>query len=261
MPTFFVGLQHAAAVVDDKLYIAGGSRNGRYISDVKVLDLGSLAWSAVKLNVEPNADKVEDSSTREKLPASSGHSMIKWENKLLLIAGHSKNVSDSVTVRFIDLESHQCGVVETSGKVPVARGGQSVTLFGSKVIMFGGEDRGRRLLNDVHVLDLETMTWNVVETTQTPPAPRFDHTAAVHAQRYLLIFGGCSHSLFFNDLHVLDLETVSIYPFQILSCFQIRWTHDVLTLGGFILIYHENRMSSYNTKIIVLSIPTTLRAF
>lgn len=44
---------------------------------------------------------------------------------------------------------------------------------------------------------------------QTPPAPRFDHTAAVHAERYLLIFGGCSHTSFFNDLHVLDLQAVS----------------------------------------------------
>jgi hypothetical protein len=44
---------------------------------------------------------------------------------------------------------------------------------------------------------------------QTPPAPRFDHTAAINGDRYLLIFGGCSHSIFFNDLHVLDLQTVS----------------------------------------------------
>uniref|UniRef100_A0A0V0IFY9 Putative acyl-CoA-binding domain-containing protein 4-like n=1 Tax=Solanum chacoense TaxID=4108 RepID=A0A0V0IFY9_SOLCH len=52
------------------------------------------------------------------------------------------------------------------------------------------------------------MTWSTVETTQTSPAPRFDHTAALHADRYLLILGGCSHSIFFNDLHVLDLETM-----------------------------------------------------
>jgi hypothetical protein len=46
---------------------------------------------------------------------------------------------------------------------------------------------------------------------QMPPAPRFDHSATVHADRYLLIFGGCSHSIFFNDLHVLDLQTVSLF--------------------------------------------------
>ncbi|XP_057979282.1 acyl-CoA-binding domain-containing protein 4 isoform X2 [Malania oleifera] len=133
-------------------------------------------------------------------------SQIIWGNKLLLVGGHSKEPSNNVKVWFIDLETHNCGVMETSGKIPIARGGHSVTLVGSKLIMFGGEDRSRRLLNDVHVLDLETMIWDLVETTQTPPAPRFDHTTAVHAERYLLIFGGCSHSIFFNDLHVLDLQ-------------------------------------------------------
>lgn len=29
-------LQHAAAVVDEKLYVVGGSRNGRFLSDVQV---------------------------------------------------------------------------------------------------------------------------------------------------------------------------------------------------------------------------------
>lgn len=200
--------KHAAAVVDEKLYISGGSRNGRYLSDVQVFDLRSLAWSALKLKTESNADKVEENNLQEVFPATSGHNMIKWGNKLLILGGHSKNSSDGVTVRAIDLKTQQCGVIKTSGKVPVARGGQSVTLVGSRLIMFGGEDRSRHLLNDVHVLDLDTMTWDVVEATQTPPAPRFDHTAAVHAERYLLIFGGCSHSIFFNDLHILDLQTM-----------------------------------------------------
>ncbi|CAL5363428.1 unnamed protein product [Camellia sinensis] len=199
--------KHAAAVVDEKLYIFGGSRNGRYLSDTQVFDLKTLAWSTLNLNTESNADKIKDSLLQEVLPATSGHRMIKWGNKLLLLGGHSKYFSDSITVQFIDLESHQSGVMETTGKVPVSRSGQSVTLVGSRLIMFGGEDLHRQLMNDVHVLDLETMTWDILETTQTPPAPRFDHTAAVHVERYLLIFGGCSHSIFFNDLHVLDLQT------------------------------------------------------
>ncbi|XP_049381469.1 acyl-CoA-binding domain-containing protein 6-like [Solanum stenotomum] len=194
-PTPAARYKHAAVTVDGKLYIIGGSRNGRYLSDIQVFDLKSLTWSTIKLNSGV-------------LPATSGHNMTLWENKLLFLAGHSKDVSDTVTVRFIDLQSYECGVIETFGKLPVARGGQSVTLFGSKLIMFGGEDQHRRLLNDISVLDLETMTWSTVETTQTSPAPRFDHTAALHANRYLLILGGCSHSIFFNDLHVLDLETM-----------------------------------------------------
>lgn len=51
------------------------------------------------------------------------------------------------------------------GVFQVARGAHSIALVGSSLIMFGGEDRKRRLLNDVNVLDLETMTWDVLETT------------------------------------------------------------------------------------------------
>ncbi|KAH7547823.1 hypothetical protein ACOSQ2_033288 [Xanthoceras sorbifolium] len=199
--------KHASAVVGEKLYVVGGSRNGRYLSDVQVFDLRSLAWSNLKLKTELNADKAEDSGSQEVLPPTSDHSMIKWGNKLFLLGGHSKKSSDSMIVWFIDLETNLCGVMKTSGKAPVARGGHSVTVAGSRLIIFGGEDRGRKLLNDVHVLDLETMTWDVIEAMQTSPAPRYDHTAAVHAERYLLVFGGCSHSIFFNDLHVLDLQT------------------------------------------------------
>lgn len=207
-PRPYARYKHAATVSKGKLYITGGSRNGRYLSDVQAFDLQNLTWSTIKLNTEPDSLRIKDGFKLEILPALAGHSMIKWENRLLILAGHSKNVSDGVAVWFIDLESHHCGIIETSGQIPVARGGQSITVVGSKLLMFGGEDRNRKLLNDVHILDLETMSWTALETTQTPPAPRFDHAAAVHVDRYLLIFGGCSHSVFFNDLHVLDLETL-----------------------------------------------------
>lgn len=199
--------KHAAAAFGEKLYIVGGSRNGRFLSDVQVFDLRSLAWSNLRLETELDADKTEDSGLLEVLPPISDHCMVKWGTKLLILGGHSKKSSDSMIVRFIDLETNICGVMETSGKVPIARGGHSVTLVGSRLIIFGGEDRSRKLLNDVHVLDLETMTWDAVEATQTPPAPRYDHSSALHANRYLIVFGGCSHSIFFNDLHVLDLLT------------------------------------------------------
>ncbi|XP_068648393.1 acyl-CoA-binding domain-containing protein 4 [Aristolochia californica] len=200
--------KHAAEVVDGKLYVTGGSRNGRHLSDIQVFDLRAFTWSVVKPHFTGNHDKRMDDGTQEVVPASSGHSLVKWGNKLLLIAGHLKEPSDFVTVRFIDTETHNCNVVETSGKVPVARGGQSATVVGSKLIMLGGEGKLRQLFNDLHVLDLDTMTWSEVKTMQTPPAPRFDHVAAVNAERYLLVFGGSSHSTCFNDLHVLDLQTM-----------------------------------------------------
>lgn len=39
-----------------------------------------------------------------------------------------------------------------------------MTLVGSRLIMFGGEDNSRRLLNDLNILNLKTMTWDLAET-------------------------------------------------------------------------------------------------
>ena len=45
----------------------------------------------------------------------------------------------------------------------VSRGGQSVTLVGTTLVIFGGQDAKRTLLNDLHILDLETMTWDEID--------------------------------------------------------------------------------------------------
>lgn len=193
--------EHAAAVVQEKMYVFGGNHNGRYLNDMQVLDLKSLTWSKVDT-------KMASDSSQELLSPCAGHSLIQWGNKILAVAGHTKDPSDIVTVRSFDTESCTWCVLKSYGKSPIARGGQSVTLVGSSLIMFGGEDSRRTLLNDLNILDLETMTWDAVEAVGTPPTPRSDHTATVHANRYLLIFGGGSHSTCFNCLHVLDLQSM-----------------------------------------------------
>lgn len=68
--------KHAAAVADENLYITGGSRNGRYLSDIQAFDLRSLTWSSLKLEIDPSADKSEDSGLQEVLPGISDHSML-----------------------------------------------------------------------------------------------------------------------------------------------------------------------------------------
>ncbi|EFH70417.1 predicted protein [Arabidopsis lyrata subsp. lyrata] len=129
--------------------VFSGSRNGRYLSDVQVFDLRSLTWSSLKLKTESssteNIQEDDGSSLREAFSAISDHRMIKWGNKLLLIGGHSKKSSDNMSVWFIDLETHLCGVIDVSGNVPASRGGHSITLVGSGVLVFGGEDKNRRL--------------------------------------------------------------------------------------------------------------------
>ncbi|XP_055816720.1 acyl-CoA-binding domain-containing protein 4 [Solanum dulcamara] len=194
--------EHGAAVIDDKMYIFGGNLNGRYLSDLQALDLRSWTWSKVE---------VKTSNEASQMPVSpfAGHSLIPWEgNKLISIGGHSKDPSETMQVKVFDLQTHTWSNLKTYGKPPLSRGGHSVTPTGTSLVIFGGQDANRSLLNDLHILDLETMTWDEMDTLGVPPSPRSDHAAAVHAERYLLIFGGGSHATCFNDLHVLDLQTM-----------------------------------------------------
>ncbi|RZC52499.1 hypothetical protein C5167_020923 [Papaver somniferum] len=196
--------EHAAAVVQDSMHVFGGNHNGRYLNDLQVLDFRSLTWSKVEVSAKPDSSEVSPVP----LPPCAGHSLIPWENKLISIAGHTKDPTETITVKAFDLQSSTWSTLRTYGEPPISRGGQSVTLVGTTLVIFGGEDASRSLLNDLHILDLETMTWDDIDTVGMPPSPRSDHAAAVHAERYLLIFGGGSHATCFNDLHVLDLETM-----------------------------------------------------
>eukprot|EP00850_Spirogloea_muscicola_P004934 SM000022S07148 [mRNA] locus=s22:202957:208318:+ [translate_table: standard] len=206
--------QHAATLLGRKMYVVGGNCNGRYLNDVQILDLSSLTWS--KADYKPSTASLPPPiplpsslpPAPPPLPPCAGHSLITWGRTLLVIGGHTKDPSQTVTVRAFDTEALSWSELTPGGDIPVARGGQSVTRAGSSLVMFGGEDSRRRLLNDVHNLNLNTMTWSTVDTKGTRPPPRSDHAATLHNDRYLLVFGGGSHSNCYNDLHILDLETM-----------------------------------------------------
>ncbi|KAE8677779.1 Acyl-CoA-binding domain-containing protein 5 [Hibiscus syriacus] len=197
--------QHGAAVVQDKMYIYGGNHNGRYLDDLHVLDFRSWTWSKVDAKVGPQSEK---SPSPKNIAPCAGHSLIAWENKLLSIAGHMKNPSETIQVKAFDLETGTWSILKTNGKAPISRGGQSVTLVGTTLVIFGGQDANQTLLNDLYILDLETMTWDEIDAAGVPPSPRSDHAVAVNAERYLFVFGGSSNATFFNDLHVLDLQSM-----------------------------------------------------
>ncbi|KAE8660219.1 Acyl-CoA-binding domain-containing protein 5 [Hibiscus syriacus] len=245
--------EHGAAVVQDKMYIYGGNHNGRYLSDLNVLDLRSSTWSKVEANI--GSESVESPSPVNIAPCA-GHSLIPWENKLLSIAGHTKDPSETIQVKAFDTQTGTWSILKTYGKAPVSRGGQSVTLVGSTLVIFGGQDANRMLLNDLHILDLETMTWDEFDAVGVPPSPRSDHASAVHAERYLLIFGGGSHATCFNDLHVLDLQAMEwSRPTQQGEIPTPRAGHAGVTVGEnwFIVGGGDNKSGASETVVLNMS--------
>ncbi|KAG6557028.1 hypothetical protein Mapa_000953 [Marchantia paleacea] len=241
--------QHSAAVVGNKVFVIGGNHNGRYLNDVQVLDLSTMKWS----KVEQKAMSSSPPANQATFPPCAGHSLVQLDGKLLMVAGHSKELSESVTVRSFDTTSLQWSNLESYGQAPVARGGQTVTKVGNNLVMFGGEDSKRRLYNDLNILDLETMTWDAIDAGGTPPSPRSDHAATVHEDRYLFVFGGGSHSSCFNDLHVLDLESMEwSKPQQQGSVPSARAGHAAVTIGDswYIIGGGDNKTGISDTLVL-----------
>ncbi|CAI8615455.1 unnamed protein product [Vicia faba] len=240
--------EHGAAAVQDKLYIYGGNHNGRYLSDIHVLDLRRWTWSKIEAKTGDEPSTILD--------PCAGHSLIAWGNKLLSIAGHTKDPSESIQVKEFDLQRATWSTLKTYGKAPISRGGQSVSLVGNTLVIFGGQDAKRALLNDLHILDLETMTWDEIDAVGVPPFPRSDHAAAVHVERYLLIFGGGSHATCYNDLHVLDLQTMEwSRPTQQGEIPTPRAGHAGVTVGEnwFIVGGGDNKSGASETVVLNMS--------
>lgn len=204
------------ASVGEQMYVVGGNCKGRYLSDVSSLNLRTLEWHRIDVVAPavPTSTASPDSPPPPPpppLPPCAAAAAVAWGSSVLLVGGLTKGgTPDSrLEVYALDTATRAWSKLEPTGDVPRARGGHSATLIGGALWVFGGEDSRQRLLGDVHVLDLATMTWSSPPTSGGVPAPRTRHTAAAFGERFLYVFGGGSQATFFNDVHVLDTATLT----------------------------------------------------
>ena len=133
----------------------------------------------------------------------SGHAAVSWGTKVVVVGGYHEDEPRPARTRgasaeeenaepdqlvpeldawVLDTETSEWARLALRGPAPVARGGHTATLVrgeaGGKIVVFGGEDRRGRLLDDVHVIDLAAKTWVAPRTTGAAPAARAGHVAA-----------------------------------------------------------------------------------
>ncbi len=203
--------EQSLALVSNFVFLFGGNYAGRYISDTWCLDLENLTWERVVCDEEGDM-----------LPPSAGHVAISHNGSVMLIGGHERlervknKVKDISPLKIYSIEtvSKRCSKVETSCEEgleegPLQRGGHSANLIGSKIFMFGGENPNRKPNNELWVLDVQTHMWSKPDVSGVPPEPRSSHSAVTYLDRYIIMFGGGSVANCYNDLVVLDTQTMS----------------------------------------------------
>ena len=115
--------------------------------------------------------------------------------------------------------------------VPSPRGAHSASLIGVEVYIFGGyggTGYGRRDFNDLHSLNLETMSWARHQCKGELPEPRSGHTASV-VGNMIYVYGGWNSVQQFNDLFFVDTDTRTWFSADA-SWGPPRWNHSACSV-------------------------------
>lgn len=90
------------------------------------------------------------------------------------------------------------------GVGPTARYGHTMSVMGTKLLVFGGTD-GSRVFDSLYEYETETHAWSLPSCSGTIPKPRHSHCAASLPNATLMVFGGIGGG---NELYML--ETMSM---------------------------------------------------
>lgn len=137
------------------------------------------------------------------------HSAVLVGKRMIVFGGTngSKKVND---LHILDLESKEWMQPDCKGAAPSPRESHTATLVGKdKLVIFGGSGEGEaNYLNDLHVLDLNTMNWTSPVVKGDIPVPRDSHSA-VPISNKLFVYGGDCGDRYHGDVDMFDLDTLT----------------------------------------------------
>ncbi|KAK1401844.1 Galactose oxidase/kelch repeat superfamily protein [Heracleum sosnowskyi] len=187
---------HTSCYSNGFLYVYGGCCGGLHFRDVLVLNLETMAWNKLMTTGQ-------DPGPRD------SHSAVLVEQKMIIFGGTNgtKKVND---VHVLDLKSREWSRPHCEGIAPSPRESHTATLFGNKeLVIFGGSgEGGANYLNDLHILDLKTMSWTSPQVHGDIPVPRDSHSA-VAIENKLIVYGGDCGVRYQGDVDMLDMETTT----------------------------------------------------
>lgn len=90
----------------------------------------------------------------------------------------------------------------------------SCSLYGNKLIIFGGEDKFGNYSNDLYEYDIENKDFRRLKTFGDVPTPRIGHDSKI-VNDYLYIFGGTLQ--FFINNSIGSCKDTNLYEFDFLT--------------------------------------------
>ncbi|XP_034220966.1 acyl-CoA-binding domain-containing protein 5-like isoform X2 [Prunus dulcis] len=187
---------HSACYARGVLYVFGGCCGGMHFSDVLMLNLETMVWNTL-------------ASTGQGPGPRDSHSAVVLGHRMIVFGGTngSKKVND---LHILNLATKEWTQPECTGTPPSPRESHTATLVGDeKLVVFGGSGEGKgNYLNDLHVLDLNTMRWTSPEVKSDIPVPRDSHSSLAIGKK-LLVYGGDRGDRYYGSVDVFDMDTLT----------------------------------------------------
>lgn len=169
----------------------------------------------------------------------AAHSCDLIDNKLYVFGGWNgkKALND---LHILDIASMAWSEVMVVGVPPATRNNHTLSQVGTKLYIHGGHD-GSKWLADMHILTLVSALnraeWSQPMLSGEPPSARACHTTT-RLGRKLYMFGGYDGTKCFNDVDVLDLETMTwIQPRVSGRLPQARNAHTMTVVGQRLVLF------------------------
>lgn len=94
---------------------------------------------------------------------------------------------------------------------PSNRNCHSAIVYSKYMIIFGGKegDGKRRYVNDIHILDLDALSWCCpAKINGNLPEPRMGHTACLFDENKMIVYGGWNGGKVLDDTWILHIKEI-----------------------------------------------------
>jgi len=188
-------------------------------------------------------------------------------NTTLLICGGTTNLNDQNVLNhdslyLLNIVSREWTRVVVNGLGPRDRYLPSMTLVGSKLLVFGGLRFGEKAFNDMWTVDLKSLNsqplWESYEPTTEirKPLPRFGHVSVATEDR-IIIFGGQGDNHYLNDTWSFDISTRKWTELQCTGLIPSpRYGHAAVLIDDVMYVYGGTMCDMFFDDLTVLQLST-----
>lgn len=162
--------------------------------EVSILNTDTMQW-----------DKPSSASVSQRL---TNHTATVVSRTKILVHGGAKGESTTTDVAVFNIDTLKWVQPQIKGiHSPPARWGHASASIRDRVLIFGGANAQGELLQDLWILDQDSLQWTHASCIGHPPSARKGATlCATEDGRRMYVFGGYDGYKALNDVHCLDVE-------------------------------------------------------